>query len=101
MVWGCISHDCKMDLETIQGILTGDQYIRDVLHTVVVPYFDNHALATMPVYMDDNAQASSFKSSYAYLQNEAVTYVPWPVMSPDLNPIEPIWDMLGHRILTR
>ena len=30
MVWGCISHDCKLDLVTIQGNLTGDQYIRDV-----------------------------------------------------------------------
>jgi hypothetical protein len=36
--------------------------MRDVLQPVV-PYFDNHALATMHVYMDDNAQASSFKSS--------------------------------------
>jgi hypothetical protein len=31
---GCISHDCKLDLVTIQGNLTGDQYIRDVLQPV-------------------------------------------------------------------
>jgi hypothetical protein len=55
MVWECISHDCKLDLVTIQGNLTGDQYIRDVLQPVVVPHFDNHPLATRPVYMDDNA----------------------------------------------
>jgi hypothetical protein len=30
-----------------------------------------------------------------------VTSVPWPAMSLDLNPIEHIWDMLGHRILAR
>ena len=56
MVWGCISHDCKLDLVTIQGNLTGDQYIRDVLQPVVVPHFDNHPLATRPVYMDDKAR---------------------------------------------
>ena len=37
----------------------------------------------------------------AYLQSEAVTSVPWPVMRPDLNPIEHIWDMLGRRIQAR
>ena len=44
MVWGYISHDCKLDLITIQGNLTGDQYIRDVLQPVAVPHFDNHPL---------------------------------------------------------
>jgi hypothetical protein len=95
MVWGCISHDCKLDLVTIQSNLTGDQYIRDVLQPVVVPHFDNHPLATRPVYMDDNTRPR------AYLQSKPVTSVPWPAMSSDLNPIEHIWDMLGRRILAR
>jgi hypothetical protein len=29
IVWGCISHDFQLDLVTMQGNLTGDQYIRD------------------------------------------------------------------------
>jgi hypothetical protein len=51
MVWGCISHDCKLDVVTIQGNITGDQYIRDVLQPDVVPHFDNYPLATRPVYL--------------------------------------------------
>jgi transposase len=88
MVWGCISHDCKLDLVTIQGNLTGDQYIRDVFQPVVVPHFDN-------------ARSHRSRAVTACLQSEAVTSVPWPTMSPDLNPIKHISDMLGRRIQAR
>jgi transposase len=101
MVWGCISHDCKLDLVTTQGNLAGDQYIRDVLQPVVVPHSDNHPLATRPVYMDDNARPHRSRAVTAYLQIEAVTSVPWPAISPDFNPIEHIWDMLGRRMQAR
>ena len=88
MVWKCISHDCKLDLVTIQGNLTGDQYIRDVLQPVVVLHFDN-------------ARPHRSRAVTAYPQSEAVTCVPCPAMSPDLNPIKHIRDMLGSRIQAR
>ena len=100
MVWGCISNDCKLDLVTIQGNLIGDQYIRDVLQPVV-PHFENHPLATRPVHMDDNARPHRSRAVTDYLKSETVTSVPWPAMSPDLIPIEHIWDMLGRRIQAR
>jgi hypothetical protein len=53
---------------TIQGNLTGDQYIRDVLQPVVVPHFDNHPLATRPVYMDNNARPHRSRAVTAYLK---------------------------------
>jgi transposase len=48
--------------------------------------------------MDDNGRPHRSRAVTAYLQSEAVTYVSWPAMSPDLNPIVHIWDMLGGRI---
>jgi transposase len=51
--------------------------------------------------MDDNARPHRSRAVSAYLQSKAVTSVPWQAMSPDLNPIEHIWDMLGRRIQAR
>jgi transposase len=51
--------------------------------------------------MDDNARPHRSRAVTAYLQSEAVTSVPWPAMSPNLNPIEHIWDMLGRCIQAR
>ena len=51
--------------------------------------------------MDDNTRPHRSRAVTAYLQSEAVTFVPWPAMRPDLNPIEHIWDMLGRRIPAR
>ena len=88
MVWGCISHDHKLDLVTIQGRLTGQRYIDEVLDPVVVPHFDNHSLASRPIFMDDNARPHRARAVTAFLQGNAITTIPWPARSPDLNPLE-------------
>ena len=98
MVWGCLSHDDKMDLVTIQGRLTGECYIHYVLEPVVDPHFENHPLATRPVYMDDNARPHCSRAVTAYFQGNTTETLPWPARSPDLNPLEHIWDILGRQI---
>jgi hypothetical protein len=35
------------------------------------------------------------------LQQEAVQTIPWPAMSPDMNPIEHVWDFIGKKINQR
>ena len=56
MVWGCISYDCKLHLKTISMTLNAQQYQQEVLDDAVISHFDNHPLATRPVFMDDNAR---------------------------------------------
>ena len=78
--------------------MTGNQYIDNVLQPVVIPHFDNHTLTIRPEY--DNARPHRSRAILAYRQINAVTTLPWPAMSPDLNPLEHIGDLIGRRVKT-
>lgn len=101
MIWGCLSHDCKLDLVTVRGNLNADQYQQDILNDVVVPHFDDHPLASRPIFMDDNARPHRARAVLDFLNQEGITTLPWPARSPDLNPIEHVWDYLGIRVRQR
>ena len=85
----------------LDGNLTGQKYRDNVLGPRVVPYFDNHALADRPMFMYDNARPHITRIVQHFLQQEAIQTVLWPAMSPDMNPIEHVWDFIGRKINQR
>ncbi|GFS84074.1 ATP-binding cassette sub-family G member 1 [Trichonephila clavipes] len=53
------------------------------------------------LFKDDNARPHHANIVDECLQSEDITRMHWPAYSPDLNPIEHVWDMLGRRIAAR
>jgi transposase len=53
------------------------------------------------MFMDDNASPHRARIVQHFLQQEAVQTIPWPAMSPDMNPIEHLWDFIGRKINKR
>ena len=51
--------------------------------------------------MDDNARPHRARIVQHVLQQKAVQTIPWPAMSPDMNPIEHVWDFIGRKINQR
>ncbi|GFV92720.1 transposable element Tcb1 transposase [Trichonephila clavipes] len=48
------------------------------------------------IFQQDNARTHTARVSQVYLRT--VTTLPWPARSPDLTPIEHIWDHLGRSV---
>ena len=51
--------------------------------------------------MDDPTKPHRARVGTYYLRDESITTLPWPARSPDLNPIEHIWDIIGRRLKER
>ncbi|UYV75691.1 K02A2.6-like [Cordylochernes scorpioides] len=93
MVWGAIAYDSRSPLLRIQGIMTAQRYVDDVLRPVTLPYLQGVANA---IYQQDNARPHTARISQQALQD--VQMLPWPPYSPDLSPIEHVWDIIGRRL---
>ncbi|UYV64699.1 hypothetical protein LAZ67_3001700 [Cordylochernes scorpioides] len=93
MVWGAIAYDSRLPLLRIQGTMTAQRYVDDVLRPVTLPYLQGVPNA---LYQQDNARPHTARISQQALQD--VQMLPWPPYSPDLSPIEHVWDIIGRRL---
>ncbi|CAH1996987.1 unnamed protein product [Acanthoscelides obtectus] len=96
MVWGAIAYGSRSPLIFIRGNMNTQRYIHEVLEPHLLPYLDTLA---DPTFQQDNARPHVTRVTIDFFQHNDVTLLPWPPRSPDLSPIEHVWDMMGRRLL--
>lgn len=99
MIWGAISWEHKSALHYFDSTVTGDSYLNEVLLPLGLPFARASVLDF--IWMDDNAPPHRARTVRDFMQAEGVHCMVWPPNSPDLNPIEKLWDMLRCAVTRR
>ena len=97
MVWAAMSLGGHTDLHVFHGgNVTGVRYRDEILNAYVRLYAA--AIGNGFILMDDNARYHRAVLFEDYLKSQGLERMEWPAESPDVNPIEHVWDYLGTQM---
>ncbi|GFT99844.1 DDE_3 domain-containing protein [Trichonephila clavipes] len=90
---GVIVHDCRSTLIVMRGTLTGQRYVDDILRPPVGPFLNG---LPWSILQQDNARSHTARFAQDSLRHFQI--LPWPAHSPDLSPVQHVWDQLKRQM---
>nr|CAH7725722.1 unnamed protein product [Callosobruchus chinensis] len=83
----------------VSGTMTGAYYLQNIINAIMQPL--RNKIGDQVIFMDDNARLHRTRTVQQALENGNIARLEWPAMSPDMNPIENMWDYVSRAIFNQ
>ncbi|GFT15006.1 transposable element Tcb2 transposase [Trichonephila clavipes] len=93
IVSGAISYHRRSNLLRTEGNLNSNRYVHEVLQSEVAPFLQGIPVA---IFQQNNARPHVVKTVRDFCSAQHMQLLPWSAYSPDLSPIEHVWDLVSR-----
>jgi len=97
MIWSVINYKGTGRLYIVDGTMRQQQYL-SVLETRFLPQVKEWFPNSEFILMHDSAPCHEAKSVSEWLKKSKIHVLDWPGNSPDMNPVENVWEALKKEI---
>jgi transposase len=101
IVWGCITGEGTGELVRLKSKVDSNAYIK-ILEDGLLRTIENKNLdPNKVIFMQDNAPIHTSRITKEWLNLHKINVMDWPPQSPDINPIENLWEIIDKKIRKR